>query len=80
MKILGIDFTSAPNRRKPITCAVADFANNVLAIESAHRLPTFTAFEQTLAQLGPWIAGLTCPLANHVASSKTSVGLPIGQT
>ncbi|MEP6986196.1 MAG: DUF429 domain-containing protein [Chloroflexota bacterium] len=63
MKILGIDFTSAPNRHKPITCAVGQLTNLVLRIETVQRLPTFADFEHVLAQSGPWIAGFDFPFS-----------------
>lgn len=63
MQILGIDFTSAPNRHKPITCAVGELTSSILHIETVLRLPTFADFENTLAQSGPWIAGFDFPFS-----------------
>ncbi len=63
MKILGIDFTSAPSRIKPITCAVGELTANQLHITTVDRLPTFAAFEQTLAQSGPYVAGFDFPFS-----------------
>ena len=63
MKILGIDFTSAPSRIKPITCAVGNFVDNTFHITAVDRLSTFTAFEQTLAQSGPYVAGFDFPFS-----------------
>jgi len=63
MKILGIDFTSAPNRHKPITCAVGECADGLLHIEIVHRLSTLAAFEQIIAQSGPYVAGFDFPFS-----------------
>jgi Protein of unknown function (DUF429) len=61
MKILGIDFTSRPSSRKPITCLRGHFANGVLTAEALLKLPDFPSFEATLREPGPWIAGLDFP-------------------
>lgn len=63
MHILGFDFTSAPSRTKPITCAQAYLENTELRVEAVLRLATFTAFEQTLAQSGPYVAGFDFPFS-----------------
>lgn len=63
MKILGIDFTSAPSKIKPITCAIGELNDNQLHITAVQRLPTFTAFEQTIAQSGPYVAGFDFPFS-----------------
>src|SRR5262245_31486051 len=61
MKVLGIDFTSAPTRAKPIVCLSADFADGVLRIRDLAAWQTFAAFEAALRAPGPWIAGLDFP-------------------
>ena len=63
MKILGVDFTSAPTRHKPITCAVANFADRTLHIESVQSLPTFADFEHMLAQSHSYVAGFDFPFS-----------------
>jgi len=64
-RILGIDFTSAPSRRKPITCLSARLepraGGTVLVAEELARWPDFPAFEAALARPGPWIAALDFP-------------------
>ncbi len=62
-RIFGIDFTSAPNPRKPITCAVCDFAEGELHLLHIQRLTSFAAFESLLGQPGPWIAGFDFPFS-----------------
>ena len=60
-RILGVDFTSAPSRRKPITVAVAQFRTSRLIIERVDRAVDFSAFELMLATKGPWIGGFDFP-------------------
>ena len=61
MKILGIDFTSSPNRRKPITCLNCTFSDSVLRAENLEEWTSFSEFEQVLIRSGPWIAGIDFP-------------------
>ena len=62
MRIFGIDFTSAPGTRKPITCAVAELQHeSLLHIQDMVTLPTFMAFETFLQQDGPWVAAFDFP-------------------
>jgi hypothetical protein len=61
MKVLGIDFTSAPTRAKPIVCLSADFAGGVLRVRDLTAWQSFDAFEAALREPGPWIAGLDFP-------------------
>ena len=61
--ILGIDFTSAPTARKPITCARTRFDGDVLRFEGLVRWDSFAQFEAALAAPGPWVAGFDFPFA-----------------
>ena len=61
MKILGVDFTSAPRRRKCIAAATGLLAERNLSIEKIERLESFAAFEGLLARPGPWIGGFDFP-------------------
>ena len=61
MKVIGIDFTSAPNRRKPVTVAEGAFANGELLIEPVRRLASLKGFEDEIAAPGPWVAGIDFP-------------------
>ena len=61
MNVIGIDFTSSPSRRKPLTCMHCTLDGNILR---AHRLedwPDFGLFEDALKKPGPWIAGIDFP-------------------
>jgi Protein of unknown function (DUF429) len=61
VKILGVDFTSAPRRAKAITVARGFFEKNLLSIENIERLESFHAFEVLLRSPGPWIGGFDFP-------------------
>jgi Protein of unknown function (DUF429) len=60
-RLLGIDFTSAPTRRKPITVAHGIGQGAVLRLERVDALPTMVAFEALLMAPGPWLAGCDFP-------------------
>jgi hypothetical protein len=59
--LLGIDFTSVPSRRKPITVARGVLTGNRLALQRVHALCDFAAFEALLAQAGPWLGAFDFP-------------------
>lgn len=61
MKIYGLDFTSAPSRRKPITCAGGVVFDDRLRLEELKTFTHFTEFESFLHQPGPWVAGFDFP-------------------
>lgn len=61
MRVYGLDFTSAPSNKKPLTCAAGSFGNNVLAIEELVKLDGFHGFEELLSSPGPWIMGVDFP-------------------
>jgi hypothetical protein len=63
MRIFGIDFTSAPGRRKPISCAVCDLQGTLLHVHSSSGLTSFAAFEDFLRLPGPWLAACDFPFA-----------------
>jgi hypothetical protein len=59
--LLGIDFTSAPTRRKPITVARGTLAGSRLALQRVEALPEFASFEALLAEPGPWVGAFDFP-------------------
>lgn len=61
MRVYGLDFTSRPNRRKPITCLECRLDAGVLTAGTLERLTNFDAFEALLQRPGPWIAGIDFP-------------------
>lgn len=61
MRIYGLDFTSAPTARKPITCAQCSLQATTLLVEDCLSLPSLAAFETFLRSDGPWLAALDFP-------------------
>lgn len=61
MKIHGIDFTSRPTRRKPITCLSCTLEDHHLRAGNLRELRSFTELEAMLQEPGLWIAGLDFP-------------------
>jgi hypothetical protein len=59
--VLGIDFTSAPSARKPITCALCAFDGARLTLLEQRALRDFAAFEALLHAPGPWVGGFDFP-------------------
>ena len=59
--ILGIDFTSSPTRKKPITCIHCTLDDSTLRMQDFEKWPSFESFETALAKPGPWIAGIDFP-------------------
>lgn len=62
VKVIGIDFTSRPSARKPLTCAVCHFEpDGLLRFEKLVSWETYSEFENALRSPGPWIAGIDFP-------------------
>ncbi len=59
--LIGIDFSSAPTRRKPITAAFGRRRGQVLQLDRLEALPSLAEFEALLARPGPWLAGCDFP-------------------
>ncbi|MCW5610744.1 MAG: DUF429 domain-containing protein [Rubrivivax sp.] len=57
----GVDFSSAPSRRKPITVARGRVQGAVLRVERVDELPSLAAFEALLAEPGPWLGAFDFP-------------------
>ena len=59
--VAGIDFTSAPTRRKPITVAHGRLAGAVVRLDRIDAHSDFDSFARWLAQPGPWVAAFDFP-------------------
>ena len=59
--LIGVDFTSAPTRRKPITIARGTLAGAVLRLDRVDACPDFAGFEAVLAEPGPWYGAFDFP-------------------
>ena len=61
MRVLGVDFTSAPSRRKPIVVAHGRLDVGRVAIERVERLADWASFDALLAAPGPWVGAFDFP-------------------
>jgi hypothetical protein len=61
MRVYGLDFTSSPTKRKPITCASGSLNHGVLVVDTTEAFSSFLEFEAFLARPGPWRAGFDFP-------------------
>lgn len=61
LPLLGVDFSSAPTRRKPITVAQGRRRGQVLLLEGLQALESLDAFGAWLQQPGPWLGGFDFP-------------------
>jgi hypothetical protein len=61
LTLLGVDFTSAPSRRKPITVARGRRVGSVLRFDRLDVHADFAAFESALAEPGPWLGAFDFP-------------------
>ena len=59
--LLGVDFSSTPSRRKPITVARGTLHGSVVRLERVDELPALAPFEALLAAPGPWVGGFDFP-------------------
>ncbi|MDX0759783.1 DUF429 domain-containing protein [Sinorhizobium medicae] len=75
MRVFGIDFTSAPRRRKPITCVDCELQDDLLIVRSLIEWADFEGFEGALQEPGPWIAGIDFPFGQASRFIET-IGWP----
>lgn len=61
MTVFGLDFTSVPSVRKPITCAQGELSGTILTIHTCQPLIDWAAFETWLALAGSWLAACDFP-------------------
>jgi len=61
--IYGVDFTSAPSSRKPITAAEATLKGGELRVARVAALASWAEFERFLKRPGPWVAGFDFPFS-----------------
>jgi len=74
MNVFGIDFTSRPTRRKPISSLHCTLEGDVLCAGDLEEWTDFTAFELALQRPGPWIAGIDFPFGQARRFIETSAG------
>lgn len=59
--LLGVDFTCAPSRRKPITVARGRRHGDGLTLQAIDELGDLAAFEALLSASGPWLGAFDFP-------------------
>ena len=59
--LIGVDFSCAPSRRKPITVARGRLRGGALRLQRLQSLPTLAEFEALLTAPGPWVGGFDFP-------------------
>jgi hypothetical protein len=77
MKIYGLDFTSAPGRKKPLIVLGCRLEENSLRIEDSETLTDFGGFEDFLSRPGPWVCGMDFPFGQP-KSLVAALGWPTG--
>lgn len=61
LAVVGVDFTSRPTRRKPITVARGQRSGDVVQLKELIELPSDEAFAQWLSAPGPWVGAFDFP-------------------
>ncbi len=61
MRIYGLDFTSAPGKRKPLVAVGCGFGGHTLRVEDAKVMTDFAGFEAFLSTPGVWVCGMDFP-------------------
>src|SRR5882672_12780776 len=59
--IHGVDFTSRPRARKPITVASGRSRDSAFRLDTLEELADWAHFEAWLERPGPWLAGFDFP-------------------
>jgi hypothetical protein len=59
--VAGVDFTSAPTHRKPITVALGHVIGTVVKLERIEAHAGFAGFAAWLRTPGPWVAAIDMP-------------------
>lgn len=61
LTLLGVDFSCAPSRRKPITVARGHRAGSTVELQRVDRLHDLREFEALLREPGPWLGAFDFP-------------------
>ena len=77
MRIYGLDFTSAPGRRKPLIVLGCMLEGDTLRVEDSETLTDFGGFEDFLQRRGPWVCGMDFPFGQP-RSLVAALGWPEG--
>jgi hypothetical protein len=77
VRIYGLDFTSAPSRRKPLIALGCTLDRDVLRVEDSEKMTDFADFESFLQRQGPWVCGMDFPFGQP-RSLVSALGWPAG--
>jgi hypothetical protein len=77
VKIYGLDFTSAPSRRKPLIALGCTLEEKTMRVEDSEEMTDFAGFEKFLGKSGPWICGMDFPFGQP-RSLVSALGWPEG--
>jgi len=61
LPLLGVDFSSAPSRQKPVVLAWGRRAGAVVKLETIERFNALPALAERLSAPGPWLGGFDLP-------------------
>ena len=61
LTLIGVDFTSAPRRAKPITAAIGRLDGKAVELTRIETLSDWPAFEALLVRPGPWLGAFDFP-------------------
>jgi hypothetical protein len=75
VRIYGLDFTSAPSRRKPLVALLCTLEDDVLLVEGSEEITDFAGFGGFLARPGPWVCGMDFPFGQP-RSLVSALGWP----
>jgi hypothetical protein len=75
VRIYGLDFTSAPGRRKPLIVLGCTLEGDSLLVEGSEALTDFGGFEYFLQRQGPWVCGMDFPFGQP-SSLVAALGWP----
>jgi hypothetical protein len=75
VRIYGLDFTSAPGRRKHLIALGCTLESNVLRVEDSQEMTDFSSFESFLQRSGPWVCGMDFPFGQP-RSLVSALGWP----
>jgi len=62
-RVYGIDFSSAPTPRKPITIAIGELAGTEYQLQQVVEVGDWSQFDDFLNHPGPWLAGFDLPFS-----------------
>jgi hypothetical protein len=77
VRIYGLDFTSAPSRRKPLIVLGCTLEGGILRVEDSQEMTDFAGFEKFLRRPGPWVCGMDFPFGQP-RSLVSALGWPEG--